>query len=79
MVFGDNNHFCINCLIHWRVIMATANSKSENDTENSSIKKKCCNKIKNFFTKEVKEGQRTFNWKFIVLIIVVILVIVWLI
>ena len=41
-------------------------------------KKKCCGKIRSFFTKEAKEGQRILNGKFWVALVVV-LVIVWII
>ena len=48
------------------------------ENNETPAKKKCCGKIKGFFTKEAKEGQRVLNWKFGVLVAVVILV-VWII
>ncbi len=50
----------------------------QNLTANScATTKKSC-KVKNFFTKEAKEGQRVPNWKFFALIVVVLFV-AWLI
>ncbi len=46
--------------------------------ETAQPKKKCCGKMKGFFTKEAKEGQRVLNWKFWVLLLVV-LAIIWII
>ena len=50
--------------------------KTENATEVAP--KKCCSKIKAFFTNEAKEGQRVVNWKFWVLAVVVV-ALVWVI
>ena len=49
-----------------------------NGQEAVSAKKKCCGKIKDFFTKESKEGKRVYNWKFAVLVVAVI-AIVWIV
>lgn len=46
------------------------------ETNETPAKKKCCGKIKGFFTKEAKEGQRVLNWKFGVLVAVVIVVVI---
>ena len=48
------------------------------ETTETPAKKKCCGKVKNFFTKEAKEGQRVFNWKFGGLVVAVLLII-WII
>jgi hypothetical protein len=62
------------CLI-LELNMSDLNLQPETETP---AKKKCCGKIKGFFTKEAKEGQRVLNWKFGVLIAVVVLI-VWII
>lgn len=54
--------------------MSEVKLQPENGTEAVSAKKKCCGKIKNFFTKEAKEGQRVPNWKFGVAVAVVVVV-----
>lgn len=46
--------------------------------EFTPAKKKCCGKIKGFFTREAKEGQRVPNWKFGILLVAVLLII-WII
>ncbi len=46
--------------------------ETPNDNEISSEKKPC--RVKTFFTSEAKEGQRVLNWKFGVLIAVVLVI-----
>lgn len=57
--------------------MSDLNLQPENN-QVETAKKKCCGKIKGFFTREAKEGQRVLNWKFGVLVAVLV-VVVWVI
>lgn len=58
--------------------MSDLNLQPETTEEAAPAKKKCCGKVKNFFTKEAKEGQRVANWKLWVLVVVV-LAVIWVI
>ena len=58
--------------------MSDLNLQPDNNPETTSVKKKCCGKFKNFFTREAVAGQRVYNWKFAVLIVAVI-AIVWIV
>ena len=50
----------------------------ETTPEATPAKKKCCGKVRGFFTREAKEGQRVPNWKFGILLVAVLLII-WII
>ena len=58
--------------------MSNFNLESDNNPETIE-QKKSCGKMKEFFTKVVKESYCVCNWKFGVLLVIAIIVIAWII